>query len=115
MNIININNSGKWCKKCKMPIQEVFIDIKSNANSDIYKIKIEEMMLMCDDCLNNNYKLEILKNEIGEKKDIIKSLNKELLYIYIYNIYILYQKDMLKRFNEKLLNLEWSDYTFFQE
>ena len=105
MNIININNSGKWCKKCKMPIQEVFIDIKSNENTDVYKIKIEELMLLCEDCQNNNYKIEILKNEIGEKKDIIKSLNKELLY----------QKDMLKRFNEKLLNLEWSDYTFFQE
>ena len=63
------------------------------------------MMLLCEDCLNNNYKIEILKNEIGEKKDIIKSLNKELLY----------QKDMLKRFNEKLLNLEWSDYQSFQE
>ena len=104
MNIINLDNSGKWCKKCSLPIQDVFIDIKSNANTDIYKIKIDEMMLLCDVCLNKNYKIEILSNEIEDKKDYIKTLSKELLY----------HKEMLKRLNEKLLNLEWDNYTDIQ-
>ena len=52
---------------------------------------------------NKNYKIEILTNEIEDKKDYIKTLSKELLY----------HKEMLKRFKEKLLNLEWED--FFQD
>ena len=54
---MNLDNSGKWCKRCGLPIQDVFIDIKSNANTEIYKIKIDEMMLLCEVkfCLKNYY------------------------------------------------------------
>ena len=78
MNIINLDNSGKWCKRCSLPILDIFIDIKSNANSKIYKIKIDEMMLLCEVCQNRYYK--ILFNEIDDKKDYNKTLSKELLY-----------------------------------
>ena len=103
MNIINMDNSGKWCKRCSLPIlQDVFIDIKSNANMEIYEIKIEEMMLLCDVCQNRNYKIECLWNKIEDEKDCIKTLSKELFY----------NNEMFKRFHEKLLNLEWENYWF---
>ena len=61
-------------------------------------------MLLCDVCQNRNYKIEILSNKIEDKNDYIKILSKELLY----------NKEMFKRFNEKLLNLQWENYADFQ-
>ena len=61
-------------------------------------------MLLCDVCQNGNYKIEVPSNEIEDKKDYIKILSKELLY----------HKEMLKRINEKILNLEWDNYSNFK-
>jgi len=105
MNTCNINNSGTWCKKCKKPNEEVFIDIKTNESTEIYKMKIEKIMLLCNDCLNKDFVLEILNDNIREKKEIMKSLKKELFY----------HNEILKEFNKKLLSIEWENYQDFQE
>jgi hypothetical protein len=55
--------------------------------------------------LNKDFALEILNDEIREKKEIIKSLKKELFY----------HNDILKEYNKKLLSIEWENYQDFQE
>jgi hypothetical protein len=106
MNTTNLNNSGKWCFKCEKPIlDEIFIDIKSNCNVIIYENKITEMLSLCSDCQANKYKMEVLRNEIADKKQLMQTLKRETLY----------HKELLKNLNESLLSLEWQDFETFQD
>jgi hypothetical protein len=95
-------SNGWSCNRCKkLNMNEITVTIEGNKNMNhIYKSKIKPILELCDDCAIHDFKIQILKNEIGEKKEVIKSLNKE----------ISYHKEMLKRFNEKL-NLEWENYS----
>lgn len=102
-----ISNLQHWsCKRCQKTVRDVTVTITGSSDSNtIFISKINPLLELYEDCNMNNFKIDILNDEIREKKEIIKGLTKELRY----------HKDILKRYNEKLLNLEFKDFQYSQD